>query len=319
MTKEPEPRSTGQGSSSSFSVEDQLSVFRRELDEKTGKLDVIKIVPGYLFRDGRERRAKLTPSEIRSMGKWGWGGIDEDLLKQHAETYREALEARSQLLERIKPVEIVQMVRDVWSNGEIEQKTEGATLTYSYLLPIAEHELGHWIPSRSVGSLGNTTEGGYISSGRLTGKWFASRIQMTAGISVGFGNTEFPVPGNTYTQTLNEFFADHYYSSFSAGEFPYVPLPQKMWRRPDNLVILASIPSPKPIGQGSYIINNIKETSFDQSISQQEIMDFLSQKLEAQKRAGLLPSQLGAIENAKIEELRKRGLFLETAPRIRKV
>lgn len=300
------------GSTPSFSLEDELNKFKAQLD---GNMKVTLVIPGYLFRDGRDRRNELTQFELRRYGNWGWGGIDENLLKQHAETYRRAMEAHRQLLYNIRPIEILEIVRKVWSRGETKQKAEeGAILTYSYLIPTAQREGGgHWIPERSIGPLGNSREGGYRSSGVLTGKWGTSRVQMTAEISVGFGSIKYPTIGHTYTQELNEFFADHYYYSNSHSEFPYTPLPQQIWRRPDNLVILISVPSPtpEPTGQAGYIINNVLTYCFDQSTSQQEIIDRLSEQLEAQKKMGKLPPQLEALELAKIEELRRRGLFIE--------
>lgn len=311
MANEPEPKNGNSGSTPSFSIEDELNRFKTQLD---GKTKVTLVAPGFLFRDGRDLSEEFSLAELRRMGNWGWGGIDNNLLEQHKETYRRALETRRQLLDSIKPIEILGMVRDVWGEGEIKQKAEGVTLTYSYLIPTAQREGGgSWIPRRSVGSLGNSTTGGYISSGMLTGRWYSSRVQMTAEVGVGFGNIKFPTPGSTYTPELDEFFADHSHPGayHPITPFPYVPIPREIWRRSDNLVILTSIPSPKPTGQGSYTINSVEETYFNQSASQQGIMDVLAQKLEAQRIDGLLPSQFGAVENAKIEELRKRGLFIE--------
>lgn len=328
MAKEPEPR-----------LENQLNEFRIQLD---GELRTSKVISGFLFRDGRDRRVGAFLGGLRGSGSWVYNNDweltgnpappnidDDDLLKQHTETYRRAIEARVQLLDRIKPVEILGMVRDVWGKGEIKQEEGEATLTYPYLM--AEKD---WYSTTYTEHYTSSFPGsGQSWTPRtmffLTGKWIAIGLVMTERIGVNFGNMEFPdpkyLPGNETNPykcyapqdaKLREFFVDFYQGHAVTQHIDYNPIPKKIWTRPDNLIIHVTVPHsivPVEGGHGYYYrTDNAMPAWFDQSASQQQIMDYLSEKLEAQRIDGQLPSQVESLELAKIEELRKRGLFKET-------
>lgn len=320
MAKEPEPQSTGQSNNPSFSVEDELNAFRKILDGPTKVT-----LPGFLFRGGWDREYKLG-SEFEKDEFKRWAG----LLERHGETYQRALEARDQLWHRVDPVGILGKIQEAWGvMGKIQERKPGALLTYSYVTVRAERKGGgNWIPRRNLDVLGNTSGGGYISSGVLTGKWFAASTEVQTKAGVFFGNDKFYDNGN-YGDTLNfeelnEFFADYY--QHNSGGFPDLlplKLPETIWRRPDNLVVLVIIPF-KSLSPGTLLqekgegrvryYGNEAYCFFDPTVSQQDIFDRLLQQMEAQRKIGQLPSQLEALELAKIEELRKRGLFLEATP-----
>ena len=398
MTKEPEPKSTGQGSNPPFSMEDQLNAFRARLDGP--EKPPMRTLPGFLFRDRGTRKFSIS-TEVSDLltgnpiwyprdeltriaqqaerANYKMAHIDDDLLKQHAETYIRALETRDHILHRIKPVEIVTMVRDIWGKGEIAELERGATLTYSY--PLIEQVYEGW--STTEHHLGRPPgESGWFekrSGSHFTGK-YSSRpyFSVSESITIDFGNSEFPHLASVNTDTVDEFFADSYESPrrYGAHVFDitlFRGIPETIWRRPDNLGICVTVPYALLLcqyGSGYYEKKWIKvlkpdaeppiswyvnfddartreynrydhrqadeeilaedylpNTSsiylktgrdrypashwFDQSTSQQEIMDFLAEKLEAQRKVGQLPSQVEALELAKIKELRKRGLFIE--------
>lgn len=350
MAKEPEPQSTGQGSNSSFSVEAQLNAFRSQLDQVgvVHELPGLLTLPGFLFRNGKDRSRRFSPSQLDALrrndtdatqymtdGEFGLLVVNnKDILAKHSETYRRALEARSQLLDRIKPVEIIEMVRDIWGKGEIKQTEEDATLTYPYLKVEEEwvSKAIHHGPFHS--SFPDASSPGYTTYvNEKTGKWCTSALQVRESVGVYFGNSEFHPSGynsDIYTigydpslsaNGLADFFAD--FADGSIGRTLYgVRIPKEIWRRPDNLGILVTVPyvlmprrNVKKIreedGVGQYVRSTYESTWFDQSASQQEITDYLVQQLQAQKAVGQLPSQIEAVELAKIEELKKRGLFSE--------
>lgn len=316
MTKEPEPRST-------YSMEDELKEFRRKLDGPT-----TITLPGFLFRGGWDREYKFKfDFEITNFNRWHTRNAD--LLERHKETYKRALEARDQLWDRVDPVGILGKIQEEWGvMGKIQRKKPEAILTYSYSTAREERGPSYYIPPRNLDVIGNMSTGGYMSSGLLTGKWFAGSTEVQAKAGVYFGNEKFYDDGN-YGDTLkfeelNEFFAD-YYQHNSGGSPHLLPLrlPETIWRRPDNLVVRVIIPfkslppgtllQEKGKGRVSYY-GNKAYYSFDPTISQQDIFDYLSQQIEAQRKIGQLPSQIEALELAKIEELRKRGLFLKSEP-----
>lgn len=318
MAKEPEPQSTGQSSNSSFSAEAQLGEFRAQLDQDVKKRRVT-IIPGYLFRDCWELRTNQL-----SLHKFGMVTIDEELLELHAETYRRGLEARDQLLERIKPVEILEMVRNIWGKGEVSQSKEGTTLTYQYQKADEEWES---VPSTHSYFGGSALSPETFSPGYSykTGKWriWILNVEEKVGVNFGGYSPEYQVvKQQIQTPEMNEFFADHYYSAHSNGYQPaperFVGLPKTIWWKPENLGIYVTVPYTlhevrnEGILQGCYRSNTRDNpfARFDKSASQQDIMDYLSQKLEAQKAVGQLPYQMEALELTKIEELRKRGLLV---------
>lgn len=347
MAKEPEPQSTGQGTNPSFSVESQLNSFRSQLDQVgvVHEIPGLLTLPGFLFRDSKDRGRRFSPSQLDALrendtdathymidGEFGLLVVNnEDILAKHAETYRKALEARSQLLDRIKPVEIIEMVRDMWGKGEIKQTEEDVTLTYPYLKVEEEwvSKAIHHGPFHS--SFPDASSPGYTTYvNEKTGKWCANTLQVRERVGVYFGNSEFHPSGydsDIYTigydpslsaNGLADFFAD----GSIVGTFYGVRVPKEIWRRPDNLGILVTVPYVliprrnvknfrERDGIGQYVRSTYESTWFDQSASQQEIMDYLVQQLEAQRAIGQLPPQIEAVELAKIEELKKRGLFSE--------
>lgn len=338
MANGPEPQDRNKGTAPSFS-NSQLEAFKRNL----GPTEAAPIViPGFLFRDERPRSFEpeyrhghfegyFYPYGQRTEGFNKLGPIDDNLLLEHVKTYISGLEARERLLARIKPVEILSMVRDIWGRGEITEKTLGATLTYKYLRVVEETyyhvntvEHYHIMTGRSY----STVE----SSGK-TGKWKAKPDSVSEDIQVDFGNKAYqslPLPGGLYRGAfsdrdakyhgeLDEFFADSYNGvreRFIGDEY-FREIPRVIWRRPDNLVITVNYPRTFFAYDGQPELENQYRSIFDcyvwfdQSASQQEIMDFLAQKLEAERALGLLPPQLEALELAKIEELKRRGLFEE--------
>ncbi len=362
MPQGPEPQDRNIGNVPPFSVEDQLKAFRRKLD---GPPDTRITIPGFLFRNGQDRKyeplryrftlsdGSIFPGIQRRMlaANDRLAHIDEDLLHQHIETYRRGLETRELLLARIKPVEILGMVRDVWGKGEIKQTELGATIIYSYPVVTEERTSDTSESWRSSWDSGYDY-GGYVTDTRWykTGKWYANLHSVSERIDVNFGNAMFPHPESVNNNAVDEYFADFFYDHSSKG-FPdttiwgtyfsdfrspdrklpngkmerytdnlelFRGIPRTIWRRPDNLGIRITVPgAPLNDGERDYLVNNPTEylprsfAWFDKSTSQQEIIDFLAQKLEDQKAGGYLPPQVETIELAKIEELRKRRLFIE--------
>lgn len=316
MAKEPEPRFTEQGSNSSlFSAEAQLEEFRTQLNQDAEKRR-ITVIPGYLFRDGQELRTNQLP-----LHKFGMVTIDEELLELHAETYRRGLETRDQLLERIKPVEILEIVRDIWGKGEVSKNEEGSTLTYQYQKADEEWESVPSTHSYFGGSAlhPETSSPGYSYR---TGKWLIVDMRYEEEIGVdfdGYSPEDLKLWNDKLkTPEMNVFFADEYYKQGAPENF--ARLPRTIWWRPENLGIYVTIPYTliglrKGVLNGDYryyqrSTQTIPFARFNQSVSQQEIIDYLAQKLEAQRAVGQLPSQIEALESAKIEELQKRDLLV---------
>ncbi len=263
-------------------IEDQLNAFRAGLSSQ--KAD--RVIPGFLFRDGKD----TTFFNLSN------GEIDEELLGYQTEVYRQAIEARNQILEEIRPHEILDMVKDIWRawESEIEQTWEGANgahLDYHYPRVLKEIRSSSSTRHNSAYPPDSWTE----TSRFETGKWKAQWLRARQEIGVSFGNAQFPEHiSSTNSHLPWEFFADR-----SMG------IPRTIWRRPDNL--------------GIYTINHTSDNLsdvitnlwFGRYTSQQEIKDSLWQKLKAQEAQGQLPYQIYELENAKIEELRNRGLFIE--------
>ncbi len=277
MTKEPEPRSTGKSSTHPFPIEGQLKAFRAQLD-------------------GPPPRSPVVP--------------------ELSKTQRKGIEALRELVERIRPVEILGMVRDVWSGGQMAgqflpggQTLKLDTLIYSYQKPIEEWKAVS--PSRSYeGPLQNTTYRGGGSSVK-TGKWVGRSVVIEQKVTVDFGNAKLPDE-----HSLNHAFH---------GEQLKRQLEE--WQRADNLGIVVTVPYPASQDEAlEFRGDHMHDTShgnnhshsrvlkphiwFPKSTSQQEIMVYLAEKLEALRKIGQLPSQIAALELAKIEELRKRRLFI---------
>lgn len=325
MATEPEPKSTGEGSNLSTLAEAQLNAFRTRL----GRADVIKIIPGFLYRDGRDQEVTTFRGRMPY----------DDLLEKHTETYRKGLEARDQLLDRINVVEVLGMVRDVWGRGEIRHEGREAVLWCNYAF--AEEEIkgidhpgyiSHGTP------MGGDTSYGPSTSYYRTGKWLALNSEVREQIRVDFGNMQFPDPENLPGNETNPYryytpdnpelrasFVDYYAdrkrpntgdpAPLAIHHFDDNSIPKQIWTRPDNLVIRVTVPSilVPYFNQTDwgYRSDSKEFTWFDQSTSQQEIMDYLSGKLEALRIAEQLPSQVEVLELAKIGELRKRGLLVE--------
>lgn len=329
MAIEPEQGSAGQGNHLSLSAEAQLNAFREQLG---GEKTVTQIIPGFLFRNGKERRTAFTKRFANYIDGLTYSPapkIDDGLLERHMETYRRGLEARDQLLDRINVVEILEMVRDVWGRGEICREGREALLWCNYVFAREEIKTIHYPGHYSQGSAINGDF--YIPSStgyKITGMWFASSLQAREQIRVDFGNMQFPdpenLPGNETNpykgyaskgSELREFFVDFYQGHRVTQHIDYNPIPDRIWTRPDNLVIRVTIPYPmKPVRVvGGYRSASNGFTWFDQSDPQQEIMDYLSGKLEVLRIAEQLPLQVEKLELAKIEELRRRGLLKEGA------
>lgn len=368
MANEPEPLDRNIEGTPPFSIEDQLNIFRTELD---GPKKETKRIPGFLFRDERSRTFPISfepemsiPRDAKMLAPWHRESIeiaqrreqkvtqiDENLLAQHIGTYAQALRARQELLHGIKPTEILTMVRDVWGKGEIIEGELGATLQYYFVRVERETEGGgattYHHKSISGGDWFETRTG--VSS--YTGRWGTAPMMVSNNISVTFGNAEFPNSASLDTHKVDKFFADEFKPPTYNGTYiPEVDLfkgiPKSIWRRPDNLGVRVTVPyaflyGPYKILKAEYnlsyhesdeeiaVVGYLPDTSsrylktgtdkspaeqwFEQSTSQKEIMSFLSQKLEAQRLAGHLPFQIEAVELAKIEELRKRGLFVESS------
>lgn len=328
MSNRPEAQDRNLGAASSFTPDDELKAFIEMLPTSNITL------PGFLFRAGFDREYEEKFNDIANFR--GWHARNAGLLEQHRETYKRALEARDQLWDRVDPVAILGKIQDEWGvMGKIQvqirqQRKQRGVLTCSYV--IAKQQTvggGKWIPTRTFGPTGDMSKGGHTSSGVLTGKWFAGSTEVQAKVGVYFGNDELYDDGTpTYTmgntlnsEKLNEFFAD-YYQHNSGGFSDILPrkLPETIWRRPDNLVVLVIIPF-KPLPPGTFLQDKGKGRVryyrdqaycfFDRTVSQQDILNHLLQLLEAQKRIGQLPSQREALEMAKIAELRKRELLIQ--------
>lgn len=319
MANGPEPKDRNTGSTPSSSADDQLKAFRANLDRTAYEREfVTKVVPGFLFRDKQERRASILRPRLENDSLFSyWRAIDENLIAQHVETYRRGIEARDLLLQRIKPADILEVVRDVWGKGEIEQTEGEATLTYPYLSPEEEWDVGHHTFPASSPSVGNPNPTSLsIPYSYKSGMWFAWGLEVREKVSVEFGYAKAPAP------RIEECFADDPYKdkvpwlvSHLAEHFK---VPKTIWQRPDNLGIYVTLPymlQKKDRPRKDYLYGYFQRieaiTWFDPTTPQQDIMDYLRQRLEEQRRVGQLPPQVEALELAKIEELRRRGLFDE--------
>ena len=227
----------------------------------------------------------------------------DELIARHRETHRKGLEARDQILERIKPLEILEMVRKVWGRGEIAPTAAGGILTYSYRTPIQERYPVTHTPIKWSYPLGNTAVGGDLSGGD-TGKWLSCELAVQQEVSVKFGNRENPRPTE---EEKKELFVDYTKSELNWR------IPRRIWSRPDNLVIHVTTPNELlPVHKGgSWFTRSHMMAYFDLTSSQKEIMAYLMEKLDTQALDEKLPPQVESIELAKIEELRRRGLFIE--------
>ncbi len=350
MTHEPEPQDRNRVDLPPYSIEDRLKDFRASLDRQPPKKEALITLPGFLFRNGKDTLA------------YGWqlqGGMDASLLQRHILTYQRGLEAREQLLARIKPVEILEMVRSVWGKGEMKQTEEGGVLTYSYMK--VEEKMAHGQHSHTSYSAINGETTSTTSFSYKTGQWCLRSLQVEQELAVSFGNEVFNRPEDLVTEELNAYFADWYREGVRMREV--WGLPKTIWRRPDNLGVSVTVPYMLEPGQSKYYLQGyyrrnaegyptlhadkmnyiwelfktkryagqnstdlrLKEIAedeelrklshpsiwFNQSASQQEILDYLAQRLEAQRKLGQLPSQLKELELAKIGELRKRNLLDE--------
>lgn len=315
MANEPEPKSP-------FSAESQLNAFRIQLDQEAKNMVIDKIIPGFLFRDGEEKRARsLAPFNYRIAAFVK--SIDDEQLEGLTQTYRRGLETRIHLLDDIRPVEILEMVREIWGKGEVSQRERGATLTYHYK---QTQEIWDSIPGHHSLTTGGTfLHPGSFSLGERwrTGKWRVVDMRVEEEIGVDF-NGYSPedlsfLNKKMETPEMNEFFADEHYKQGAPTRF--ARLPRTILWRPENLGIYVTIPYTFTglregvlSGDHQYYQRSTQANPFvrfDQAVSQQEITDYLSRELEVQRRGGQLPSQVGALELAKIEELRKRGLLSE--------
>lgn len=335
MAIEPGPQNTDKGTPSSYSIEYELKRFTAGLDwQPQPSAKRTMVLPGFLYRDGEDR--VVIRSELRRYDDWNWrwGPREDQLLVQHNETYRKTLETRDLVIEKIKPTAILEIVRDFWGKGDVVQTPDGAVLTYSYLNAEPEVISGTYNDTRRHGNfpdVGTTA----FSTTVTTGKWVPYQLTVEQEVVLRFGNAKFR-PDNLvgYDRNAitlsNQFFIDQHDPLYiergsTAGDKKFCFLPKEIFRTADNLGICVTTPYYwkgrstfiRDIGEFVRSTNNI--ILFAQSTSQQEIMDFLAKKLKAQKATGQLPSQREALELAKIEELRKRGLFLDVKPRSAKI
>lgn len=319
MPNEPEP--------TPYSAEDQLKVFKSHLDKV---IPATRTLPGFLFRDWRDHLFEFSARELEE--------VDFNLLNHQAELYGEAMEIRDQLLDSIKPIEILDMVRDVWDGGNIKQKGDETALAYDYVEPTEEWLVTH---NRGYYSRGTPMSGDFYQPPTTTvvktGKWGVNHLEIKKEIGVRFGNSRFPNHVSTYTDELDEFFADRFpkggvipvfledyihepkglHDDRSYDKFIDKPrfqgIPSVIWRRPDNLRVYVTVPyALLPMDkEGHFPRNNYGYMWFDQSVSQQDIMDYLTVKLEDQRKVGQLPSQVASLQLAKIEVLKRREVFKE--------
>lgn len=268
---------TPDNSPSRFSVDAQIAAFRRQVE---GEPSTVKTIPGCLFRDGQDRSFSVLSEH--SQGNWwqlGRSWIDDGLLKKHAETHRRGIEESGRLLERIRAVEILEMVRDKWwGKGEIQKTHNSVILRYNYLQTFSETEKGGYTPIKQYpgrwtpfgGDQPGYSTGGWDDSFHPTGRWVALDWVISEVIKVNFGNTQFPYQGtlpgsennpypawNDKNADLAKFpwmpyFLDFYrrreirglavHESFWEFQSKDYPIPQQVWTRPDNLVICVTAP-----------------------------------------------------------------------------
>lgn len=336
---------------------DQLSAFRKQLDGEPRP--PVKKIPGFLYRDGQEVRI------TQQSDPEGWAALDNNLLARHVETYKRGLEEHQRLLRRIRAVEILQGVRDDWWNkGELQQTPQAVTLKYKYLQAFPEYSYKEGTAGYTtydwgvqVGGGGETYHQGSSAYNYTTGRWFTRNVEVHERISVNFGTMEYPdpntqnLPGGESNQykyyfdpnypmharhpnyPLSEFFMDWYIeynpdspNSISKNKHETRYLPNKIWTRPDNLVIRVTVPfslvsktekydyhglpifSYKNYGS-AMLQNQPRDALFNQGSGKEVIVNYLNKILAAQKNSGDLPSQKEAIEREKIKMLKQRGLL----------
>lgn len=293
--------------------EDQLNAFKTRLGPP---VRAKRPLPGFLFRDGVERNLSYTIIDFLNEASTIQYDRSRDLLSRHAETYRRGLEARALLLDRIRPVETLEAIRDeIWGKGKVERTDAGATLTYpSY--PVATEE---WASntyrerdSSVVKGYAHETRGGSFKTGKWLVGWANDHHKMS--VDVNFGNIKHPDPNDL--KEGSGFFVDYCMPlsspSASLDVIDFSPIPQDIWRRPDNLVVV--VKSLRFNQQGGYYTG--LRGAFAPPTSRQEygkIIECLCLPSEESKAVGQHPSQLEALELAKIEELRKRGLLIESS------
>lgn len=248
-----------------------------------------------------------------------------DLLKRHAGTYREALEAQHELRKRIDPDKILVNIWGMWGEkGDIRQTEEGGVISYTYMSPV-KRLVTSTTHHPGMGRIGPEWDGGYTSySTGWNGKWIGRHLRVEQEVGVYFGDSRFNRLGTLWSEEVNPFFADVFKNGMGRTDKRFDQLPKTIWRRPDNLGVYITVPYailPSTDDPDVYTRSSHESRWFADKIlhgwytehatSYQEIMDFLEQQFEAQKKTGQLPHQQEALEAAKIEELRKRGLFEE--------
>lgn len=311
-------------------IADELRKFQEQLD---GPPDDRIVLPGFLFRNGADHKYK--PLMCRSLfmdGTYPPGikeritvannrlaNIDWDFVKVHAETYRKALEAQREILNRIQPTEILEQVQVEWGLGEVKTTETGACIGCLYTIVLEEVKTSTSYTERYDPINGNPSFSRTYSY--KTGKWFANRLPKSLSIDVFFeegtgdcyaeyrydpNSKEFP---RTTICGITNFGASRNPDfKFANGTWVrntdnlelFRGIPQKISRRPDTLYVLLK-------GNFDYECHQ-----FDPAVSKQEIVDFLAGNLEQEKACGELPYQLEALGLAKIKELQKRGLFVES-------
>lgn len=300
MASEPEPRNGGT-SNQPNSLGEELEVFKARLYANT-RQDVV--LPGFLFNDENDRTGSFFPRTIWFMkrfdlsrlydttyehryelcgGEYGWAYFlqHRELIELLGNDYREAIEERKRIADRIKPRELLGRIQEAWEGGDIVDTEYGSALTYSYLRVMEEMVVVEHYISRRYSDFG--TGPSYLAMERTTqksGKWVADTVKVQVKAEVAFGN---PPKEDEFAELLHS-------PTFNGKVLPF---PSRIWRRVDNLGI------------------HVAGLIFPRDSSYGDITDKLGETMEEQRASGQLPNQRKALELAKIEELRKRGLFVE--------
>lgn len=349
-----------------FWARDQLSAFRKQLDGEPRP--PVKKIPGFLYRDGQEVRiTQLSHPEWWTALDNNLLARHVETYKRGLEEHQRLLRriGAVEILQGVKdkwwnkgeiqqtPQAVTLKYKYLQAFPEYSHKeaTEGYT---TFDLGVAFDSGVH------VGGGGSTYHEGSSGYDYATGKWFAQNVEVHERISVNFGTTEYPDPNpqnlpggerNPYkyhfdpnyamharhpNYPLSEFFMDWYieYSpdspdSISKNKHETRYLPNKIWTRPDNLVIRVTVPFSLVSKTQQYDFRGLPIFSyksygsaeledqprcalFNQGSGKEVIVNYLNKILAAQKYSGDLPSQKETIEREKIKMLKQRGLLKQT-------
>lgn len=300
MANGPEPKDRGTPIQPN-PLNEELEAFKVRLDPKPHQ-DIV--LPGFLFNDGKDRKGSFSPRTIWVMRRFdlsrlydhtyehyyehdyeqpGWAYFlqHQELIELLGNDYREAIRERERIVDRIKPRELLGRIQRVWEGGNIVDTEHGSALTYPYLYVKEEIVSYKCTVSRDYYDYGNgpSYEATEWRTGK-SGKWVADTVKVQVRAEVTFGD---PPKKDEFAALLES-------PTFNAKVLPF---PSEIWRRVDNL--------------GIYVAG----LTFPRDSSYVDIIDKLDETLEEQRVSGQLPNQRKALELAKIEELRKRGLFVK--------